>query len=392
MEVYLDNSATTRQYDEVTDAMAEAMRETYGNPSSLHSLGVVAEKKVREARKSLAAAFGTSEDEIYFTSGGTESDNTVLAGVASSRKRAGRKIIVSKVEHPAVLEPARRLEKAGFQVEYIGVDRHCHLDMEQLEAALTEDTILISVMGVNNEAGTIMPIGEIARLKDEYNKARGTQIWLHSDAVQALGKIPVNIKKEWRGVDFISASGHKIHGPKGIGMMYVRKGINIEPFMVGGGQERHLRSGTENTHGIMGFGLAAKLATQSFNERTSSMSAARGYLLEGIKREIPDIAVNSPEDETCCPSVLNVSFLGTRGEVILHTIEQEGIFVSTGSACSSNKKGQSHVLAAMGLKDKEIESAIRFSFSEFNTIEEMDYVLDKLKQAVMRFRKLGSFR
>ena len=392
MLVYLDNSATTRQYDQVTDAMAEAMRDTYGNPSSLHSLGVAAEKKVREARKSLGAVFGASEDEIYFTSGGTESDNTVLAGVASSRKRAGRKIIVSKVEHPAVLEPARRLEKAGFQVEYIGVDRHCHLDMEQLKAALTEDTILISVMGVNNEAGTIMPIGEIARLKDEYNKARGTQIWLHSDAVQALGKIPVNIKKEWRGVDFISASGHKIHGPKGIGMMYVRKGINIEPFMVGGGQERHLRSGTENTHGIMGFGLAAKLATQSFNERTSSMSAAREYLLEGIKREIPDIAVNSPEDETCCPSVLNVSFLGTRGEVILHTIEQEGIFVSTGSACSSNKKGQSHVLAAMGLKDKEIESAIRFSFSEFNTIEEMDYVLDKLKQAVMRFRKLGSFR
>ena len=372
--------------------MAEAMRDTYGNPSSLHSLGVAAEKKVREARKSLASAFGTGEDEIYFTSGGTESDNTVLAGAAAARKRTGKRIIISAVEHPAVLEPARRLEKAGFEVEYIGVDRHCHLDMEQLKAALSEDTILVSVMGVNNEAGTIMPIGEIARMKDEYNKAHGTQIWFHSDAVQALGKIPVSVKKEWQGVDFISASGHKIHGPKGIGVMYVRKGINIEPFMVGGGQERHMRSGTENTTGIIGFGLAAKMALQSFGERTATMAAARGYLLEGLKTEIPDIAVNSPQDETCCPSVLNVSFLGTRGEVILHTIEQDGIFVSTGSACSSNKKGQSHVLAAMGLKDKEIESAIRFSFSEFNTIEEMDYVLDKVKQAVTRFRKLGSFR
>ena len=392
MLVYLDNSATTRQYDQVTDAMAEAMRDTYGNPSSLHSLGVAAEKKVREARKSLASAFGTGEDEIYFTSGGTESDNTVLAGAAAARKRTGKRIIISAVEHPAVLEPARRLEKAGFEVEYIGVDRHCHLDMEQLKAALSEDTILVSVMGVNNEAGTIMPIGEIARMKDEYNKAHGTQIWFHSDAVQALGKIPVSVKKEWQGVDFISASGHKIHGPKGIGVMYVRKGINIEPFMVGGGQERHMRSGTENTTGIIGFGLAAKMALQSFGERTATMAAARGYLLEGLKTEIPDIAVNSPQDETCCPSVLNVSFMGTRGEVILHTLEQDGIFVCTGYACSSNKKGQSHVLTAMGLNDKEIESAIRFSFSEFNTIEEMDYVLDKLKQAVMRFRKLGSFR
>lgn len=392
MLVYLDNSATTRQYDQVTDAMAEAMRETYGNPSSLHSLGVAAEKKVREARKSLASVFGASEDEIYFTSGGTESDNTVLAGAAGVRKRTGRKIIVSAVEHPAVLEPARRLEKAGFEVEYIGVDRHCHLNMEQLEAALSEDTILVSVMGVNNEAGTIMPIGEIARMKDEYNKSHGTNIWLHSDAVQALGKIQVSVKKEWQGVDFISASGHKIHGPKGIGVMYARKGLNIESFMVGGGQERHMRSGTENTPGLIGFGLAAKMASESFDRRTAAMAAAREYLLEGIKREIPDVKINSPEDETCCPSVLNVSFMGTRGEVILHTLEQDGIFVSTGSACSSNKKGQSHVLTAMGLNDKEIESAIRFSFSEFNTIEEMDYVLDKVKQAVTRFRKLGSFR
>lgn len=392
MLIYLDNSSTTRQYDQVTDVMVQVMRDTYGNPSSLHSLGIAAEKKVREARKSLAAVFGGTEEEIYFTSGGTESDNTVLSGAAEAKKHTGKKIIVSAVEHPAVLEPAKRLEEAGFEVEYIGVDRQCHLDMEQLRRALTKDTILISIMGVNNEAGTIMPVGEIARMKDEFNRVHGTNVWLHSDAVQALGKVPVSVKKEWCGVDLISASGHKIHGPKGIGALYAKKGLNLKPFMVGGGQERHMRSGTENTPGIIGFGLAAKIALDNFEDRKAAMTAARKHLLEGIKQEIPDVLINSPEDETCCPSVLNVSFMGTRGEVILHTLEQDGIFVSTGSACSSNKKGQSHVLTAMGLNDKEIESAVRFSFSEFNTIEEMDYVLDKVKRAVISFRKLGSFR
>ncbi len=392
MLIYLDNSSTTRQYDQVTDVMVQVMRDTYGNPSSLHSLGIAAEKKVREARKALAAVFGGTEEEIYFTSGGTESDNTVLSGAAEAKKHTGKKIIVSAVEHPAVLEPAKRLEEAGFEVEYIGVDRQCHLDMEQLRRALTKDTILISIMGVNNEAGTIMPVGEIARMKDEFNRVHGTNVWLHSDAVQALGKVPVSVKKEWCGVDFISASGHKIHGPKGIGALYAKKGLNLKPFMVGGGQERHMRSGTENTPGIIGFGLAAKIALDNFEDRRAAMTAARKHLLEGIKQEIPDVLINSPEDETCCPSVLNVSFMGTRGEVILHTLEQDGIFVSTGSACSSNKKGQSHVLTAMGLNDKEIESAVRFSFSEFNTVEEMDYVLDKVKRAVISFRKLGSFR
>ncbi len=392
MNVYLDNSSTTRQYDEVTDKMTEVMRNMYGNPSSLHNMGVEAEKKVKTARKSLALAIGCGEEEVYFTSCGTESDNTVLMGAAMTRKRTGKKIIVSAVEHPAILEPARRLESMGFDVEYIGVDRNCHLNLEQLKSAITEDTILVSVMGVNNEAGTIMPIKEIARIKNEYNKSHGTQIWFHSDAVQALGKIPVNVKKDWQGVDFVSASGHKIHGPKGIGILYSRKGINIEPFMLGGGQERHMRSGTENTPAIVGFGVACEIAMSKYDERIAAMSASRRYLLEGIKSEIKDVIINSPEDETCCPSVLNVSFLGTRGEVILHTLEQDGIFVSTGSACSSNKKGQSHVLKAMGLKDKEIEGAVRFSFSEMNTEAEMEYVLEKVKSAVMRFRKLGSFR
>lgn len=394
MLVYLDNSATTRPYDAVTAAMTEAMKDNFGNPSSLHSLGLQAEKEVKNARKTVAKCFGAGEDEIYFTSCGTESDNTVLMGTAQAKKRRGNKIIVSAVEHPAILEPAKRLESMGYKIDYIGVDRLCGLNLEQLAASLDDETILISVMGVNNETGTIMPIDKIAELKDAYNQKNGTDIWLHCDAVQALGKIPVNVGRKYRGVDFVSASAHKIHGPKGMGVLYAKKGLNLPPFMLGGGQERHMRSGTENTPGIIGFGKACEIADENFVQRTSAMKEARQYLLDLIKDQIGDIVINSPQDETGCPSVLNVSFLGTRGEVLLHTLEQDGIFVSTGSACSSNHSSSkgSHVLNAMGLSPKEIEGAIRFSFSEFNTREEMEYVADKLKTAVIRFRKLGSFR
>lgn len=394
MLVYLDNSATTRPYAAVTAAMTEAMKDNFGNPSSLHSLGLQAEKEVKNARKTVAKCFGAGEDEIYFTSCGTESDNTVLMGTAQAKKRRGNKIIVSAVEHPAILEPAKRLESMGYKIDYIGVDRLCRLNLEQLAASLDDETILISVMGVNNETGTIMPIDKIAELKDAYNQKNGTDIWLHCDAVQALGKVSVNVGREYRGVDFISASAHKIHGPKGMGVLYAKKGLNLPPFMLGGGQERHMRSGTENTPGIIGFGKACEIADENFVQRTSAMKEARQYLLDLIKDQIGDIVINSPQDETGCPSVLNVSFLGTRGEVLLHTLEQDGIFVSTGSACSSNHSSSkgSHVLNAMGLSPKEIEGAIRFSFSEFNTREEMEYVADKLKTAVIRFRKLGSFR
>lgn len=321
MLVYLDNSATTRQYDEVTDVMSRAMRENFGNPSSLHSLGLKAEKEVKNARKILAQSLGAGEDEVFFTSCGTESDNTVLMGAAQAKKRRGKKIIVSAVEHPAILEPAKKLESMGFEVAYIGVDKQCRLNMESLKNAVTDDTILISVMGVNNETGTIMPIEEIARFKEEYNRTHGTDIWLHTDAVQAFGKILVNLKKEYKGVDFLSASAHKIHGPKGMGMLYAKKGLNLVPFLLGGGQERHMRSGTENTPGIVGFGKAAELALTNFDERIQRMSAARKRLLEQIRAEIKDIRINSPEGEEACPSVLNISFLGTRGEVLLHTLE-----------------------------------------------------------------------
>lgn len=395
MFIYLDNSATTKQYDAVTDKMIEYMRDDFGNPSSLHRLGITAEKAIKSARKNVAEIMGVHDDEIIFTSGGTEADNTALLGAMSARKRRGNKIITTAVEHPAILETANRLEKLGFSVEFIGVDEKGLVDTQALERALTEDTILVSVMGVNNEVGTIEPIKEIVHLKDEYNKANGTDILFHTDAVQAFGKLPLLSS----GVDLISASAHKIHGPKGIGALYIKKGIIVEPYLIGGGQEKKMRSGTENVPAIVGFGLASKIAKDNFENRIKNISKVRNHLLAGIKAEIKDIKINSMETDSltwqsgmCCPSMLNVSFLGTRGEVLLHTLEQQGVYVSTGSACSSNKKGQSHVLKAMGLKDKEIEGAIRFSFSEFNTIEEMEYVLEKFKMAVAKFRKLGSFR
>ena len=378
MHVYLDNSATTRQYDEVTDIMADAMRNYYGNPSSLHSLGLASEKKIKTARSIIADTLGAAPEEVFFTSGGTESDSTSLYGIAEARKREGNKIITTKVEHPAVLETCKVLERRGFNIEYIDVDRYCHPDLKQLENAIDDNTILISVMAVNNETGTIMPLEEISKMK-------GRAVF-HTDAVQGYGKIPMYNT----GADLISMSSHKIHGPKGMGALYIRKGTKIEPFMVGGGQEKHMRAGTENVPGILGFARAAELMNDSFAERTASMAQVKKYLREGLEAELEDLIVNTPDDSA--PSVLNISFMGTRGEVLLHTLEQDEIFVSTGSACSSNKKGGSHVLKAMGLKDKEIEGAIRFSFNEFNTISEMDYVIDKVKNAVNRFRRLGSFR
>ncbi len=388
MFVYLDNSSTTRPYDQVAETMIKVLSDDFGNPSSLHTLGLTAEKYVKSARKSVASALGVKDDEIYFTSGGTESDNTALFGAASARRRGHGRIITTAVEHPAVLEAARRLEREGWKVEYIGVDRNCRPDMEALKSAIDEDVALISVMTVNNETGTIMPVGEIADIKEKFNREHGTDILFHTDAVQALGKTGIPTA----GVDMISVSGHKVHGPKGTGALFIWRGLTVPPFMYGGGQEKNMRSGTENTPGIAGFGKACDVFVSDWEKRVRSMRESRQRLLEGLTSEIGELVINSPLGEDACPSVLNVSFIGVRGEVLLHTLEQDGIFVSTGSACSSNKKGQSHVLKAMGLSDREIEGAVRFSFSEFNTKEEMDYVTEKTKQAVARFRKLGSFR
>lgn len=380
MIVYLDNSSTTKPYREAVDRAVFYMTEDYGNPSSLHGLGLNAEKAVKEARAAVAKGLGATAGEIYFTSGGTEADNMAIIKGAQAKRRAGNRIITTKTEHPAVLEPCAYMEKQGFEVVYIDVDSNGRIDLEQLKSAVNDNTILISVMHVNNELGSINPIAEISKLK-------GNALF-HSDAVQSYGKVDINAGG--MDIDMISVSGHKIHGPKGIGAIYVRKGVNVSPYIMGGGQEKNMRSGTENVPAIAGFGAAADISYTNMKSRTGNMKAARAHLLEGIRGSISDIKVNSPEDG--CPSVLNISFLGTRGEVLLHMLEDCGIYVSTGSACSSNKHGQSHVLKAIGLTDREIEGTLRFSFSEFNTIEEMDYVLENLTAIVKRFRRLGTFR
>lgn len=386
--IYLDNSATTRQYPEVTREMLRYMDEFYGNPSSLYQLGVDSEKAVKKARTALQKAIGMEDGRVYFTSGGTEADNMAIFGAARTLKRRGRRIVTTAVEHPAVLECCKELEKQGFEVIYVGVDRNCRLDIDALRSAVNDETILVSMMHVNNEAGTIMPVNEVKQIMKEKD-APGI---FHCDAVQSFGKLQL-----CSDADVISVSGHKIHGPKGTGAICIREGVNIPAFICGGGQESGKRSGTENVPAIAGFGLAAEMSEHGRRENSASMAQMRQRLISQLTASLDNIVINSPETAgenagECCSSLLNISFLGTRGEVLLHTLEQDGIYVSTGSACSSNKKGQSHVLKAMGLKDKEIEGTLRFSFGRMNSIEEIDIAADKVAAAVKRFRRLGSFR
>ncbi|MEG0391474.1 MAG: cysteine desulfurase family protein [Anaerovoracaceae bacterium] len=372
MLVYLDNSATTKQHKKVTEVMLRYMEEEYGNPSSLHRMGMGAEKALKTARRQIADFLGADPAEIIFTSGGTEADNAAILGGAEAKKRRGKKIITSVAEHPAVIESVKRLEEKGFSTVYIDVDSEGRVDLAQLDEEIDEETILISIMHANNEVGTIQPISEIAKKKKN--------ALFHSDCVQSFGKIQIPLN----GVDLISASGHKIHGPKGIGFLYLNGGARIKPYLLGGGQEGGMRSGTENIPAIAGLGEAVSLPS---NQDPAKLKA---YLKEGLLGELKDVKINSPKDSL--DQILSVSFLGTRAEVLLHTLEQDGIYVSTGSACSSNKKGQSHVLHAMGLNHKEIQGTLRFSFGKENTMEEMEYVVAKVAAAVNKFRKLGSFR
>ena len=383
MHVYLDNSATTKQSPEVVRTMVRIMEEQYGNPSSLHRMGVEAEKAVKSARKKIAAAAGARDEEIYFTSCGTESDNTAIFGVCRMLRRQGNHIITSHTEHAAVLESFKRMKQEGMEVTILESDAEGFVRMDRLEDALNDQTILVSVMHVNNESGAIQPVRKIGELI----RKKAPKALFHCDAVQSFGKLPVQVHEN--GIDLLSASAHKIHGPKGMGMLYVRKGIHLPPYLCGGGQESGMRSGTENVPGIAGFGVAAEAAFTNMEKNLSYVGSLKDHLLAGIRANIPDILVNSPEHD-CLPHILNVSFLGTRGEVLLHMLEQSGIFVSTGSACSSHGKGGSHVLAAMGRSPQEIEGAVRFSLSPYNTLEEMDYVLEKLTEAVKDHRKMMS--
>lgn len=379
MQVYLDNSATTKPLPEVIDIMNDYYCHHYGNPSSLHRMGMNAEKGVKSARKAICQSLNIHESEFYFTSGGTESNNIALFGAVNALKKKGNRIITTCIEHPAVLNVCKRLEQSGMDVYYVSVNDKGLMNIDELNSVLDERTILISIMAVNNELGTIQPINEIKRLKKGFEN-----VYFHVDAVQGYGKIPIYPYD--MNIDFLSVSAHKLHGPKGIGGLYIKKGITIQPLMLGGSQERNMRSGTENVPGIVGFGKAVE---SFFNDHLDKTSKIKKYLLNGLKEEVSDIKINSYEDERCAPHVLNVSFLGVRGEVLLHMLEQDGIYVSTGSACSSKKKSQSHVLKAAGLNDEEIEGAIRFSFSYENDSIQMDYVLEQLKKHVKSIRSMN---
>ncbi len=379
MFVYLDNSATTRPYPSVVQAVTRAMEEEYGNPSSLHRMGLEAEQIVKESRAVIARSLCASPENVYFTSGGTESDNTALFSAWESRKRQGKRIITSQVEHPAVLRACERLEKIGAEVIYLPVNGQGIVDLDVFQDALNGDTILVSLMHVNNETGAVMPVSEAANIL----RRRNIPAIFHTDAVQSYGKLDIDVRS--CPVDMISLSGHKIHGPKGVGAIYIREGLSLQSYIHGGGQESGFRSGTENVPGIAGFAQAVREQWKDPEGRRTHIAEVKAHLLKRLTEEVPDLSVHTPAQSV--PSVLNIGFLGCKGEVLLHMLEQADIFVSTGSACSSKKSG-SHVLAAMNLDRTQIEGAIRFSFSQENTKEQMDYVVDVIEKAVAGQRRL----
>ena len=380
MEAYFDNSATTRCYPEVAEIVVKTMTEDFGNPSAMHLKGVEAEKYVREAAQTLAKILKVNEKEIIFTSGGTESNNLALFGGADANKRSGNHIITTSVEHAAVGQPAERLEQMGYEVTIVPVDHRGVVQLEALEKALRPDTILVSTMYVNNEVGAVMPVEEIAKLVHE----KSPKALYHVDAIQAFGKYRIYPKKA--GIDMLSVSSHKIHGPKGVGFLYINEKARIQPQILGGGQQAGMRSGTDNVPGIAGMGVAAKMVYTDFDEKIEHMYQLKEHLAEGFLK-LPDVRLNGMELREGAPQILSASFLGVRSEVLLHTLEEKGIYVSAGSACSSHKRKAAGTLSAMGMEAAQRESTLRFSFSEENTFEEVDYVLEVIGQVLPMLRR-----
>ena len=381
MEVYLDNSATTKCYEEVKEIVGKVMCEDYGNPSSMHKKGVDAEKYVKESKETLAKLLKVQEKEIYYTSGGTESDNLALIGCARANRRAGKHLITSSIEHPAILNTMQYLEKEeGYRVTYLPVDKDGRIRLNALKEALCEETILVSIMYVNNEVGSVQPIEEAAQIIKNYNK----NILFHVDAVQGFGKYRIFPKRV--GIDLLSISGHKIHGPKGTGVLYVNEKVKIKPIVFGGEQQKNVRSGTENVPGIAGIGLAAKLIYDGLEEKVAVMRELKAHFIEGVSK-IENITIHGRTDESSAPHIISVGFAGIRSEVLLHTLEDKGIFVSAGSACASNHPAISGVLKGIGAGAEYLDATLRFSLSEFTTKEEMDYTLETLYNCVPMLRK-----
>ena len=380
MQAYLDNSATTRCSEGVRDIVVKVMMEDFGNPSSRHDKGMEAEKYLREARMDIAATLKADEKEIYFTSGGTESDNWALIGTAMANKRAGKHIITTAIEHAAVIQPMIYLQEQGFEVSYIPVDRYGRIDLQKFSDAIREDTILVSTMYVNNEIGTLEPIEEIGKIIKEKNPKA---LW-HVDAIQAYGKYRIYPKK--LGIDMLSVSGHKLHGPKGVGFLYIISKAKVQPLILGGGQQNGMRSGTDNVPGIAGLGVAAKMMYQNFDEKVEHLYQLKERMAEGLSK-IDDVVINGMPVREGAPHILSVSFLGIRSEVLLHTLEDRNIYVSAGSACSSHKRKPSATLSAMGMSKAQIENTVRISFSEENTFEEVDYCLEVLNEVLPMLKR-----
>ncbi len=380
MEVYLDNAATTRVLDPVKDLVVRVMTEDYGNPSSLHRKGMEAERCIREARERIARTMKVQEKEIIFTSGGTESNNMALIGGAMANRRSGNHVITTRIEHASVYQPLAFLETRGFRVTYLDVDRQGHISLSALQEALCPETILVSVMYVNNEIGAAEPVEEIGRIVKGYKPS----ILFHVDATQAYGKYVIRPKKQ--AIDLLSVSGHKIHGPKGVGFLYRNERTKVHPLILGGGQQQDMRSGTENVPGVAGLGLAAQEMYTGFSDRIRKLTALKDELIDRVS-ELEGVTVNSAKGEGGAPHIVSVSFQGVRGEVLLHALEERNIYVSSGSACSSNHPAISGTLKAVGVRKELLESTLRFSLGIENTKEELEYTIAALKELLPVLRR-----
>ncbi len=380
MEIYFDNSATTRVFDSVKDIVVKAMTEDYGNPASRHAKGMQAEQYIRDARQIIAGTLKVPEKEILFTSGGSESNNMALIGGATANQRKGKHIISTAIEHPSVYNPLLFLEENGFEVTFLPVDGDGHISLEELEEAMRPDTIIVSVMYVNNEVGAIEPIEEISHVV----KKKNPQTLLHVDAIQAYGKFDIRPKKQ--GIDLMSVSSHKIHGPKGVGFLYINSGVNVRPLIYGGGQQNNLRSGTENVPGVAGMGEAARIMYTDHQAKVDYLTGLKDYMTDRVL-ELEGVSVNSKKGALGAPQIVSVSFEGVKSEVLLHALEERGIYVSSGSACSTHHPGVSETLKGIGVKPELLDCTLRFSFGLFNTKDEIDITIDALRELLPVLRR-----
>lgn len=379
-EIYFDNSATTRVFDSVRDVMVQALTTDYGNTASRHIKGVEAENYVKSAREEIAKSLKVKEKEILFTSGGTESNNMALIGTALANRRSGNHLITTCIEHASIYNTMSFLEEQGFRVTYLPVDHNGHVSLESLREAVCDDTILVSVMYVNNEMGAVEPVEEIAKIIKE--KKPG--VYFHVDAIQAYGKYVIRPKK--LGIDLMSVSGHKIHGPKGIGFLYIDERVKIKPIIYGGGQQKGMRSGTENVPGCAGLGMAVKEIYKDHEKKIDHLYALKDRMVNGLE-EMEGVTVHGFTGRDSAPQIVSAGFEGVRAEVLLHALEDKGIYVSSGSACSSNHPGVSGTLRGIGVKDSLLDSTLRFSFGVFNTEEEVDYCLEQLRELLPVLRR-----